>query len=386
MHELEPHLPIDLVSVPIQVTSACPTVYLRESKLAMTKDDIYLRAEAAADAANLRYVSDSEDGYTRARKGKGFAYYAPGGAHVKDETLKKRFKALVIPPMWNEVWICKDAKGHIQVTGRDDRGRKQYIYHERWREVRDRAKFDHLIDFAEALPGLRGRLYRDMGKDALPKEKVVAAIVKLLETTLIRVGNKSYAKRNKTYGLTTLRRKHVDIDGNEIEFSFKGKSGVEHDISIENPKLARIVKACDELPGYELFQYVDDDGERQNIDSADVNAYLKEVTGRSFSAKDFRTWAATTSTFGHLYGGEEPQSDEAAKKAISETIKRVAEELGNTPAVCRSSYVHPFLLELYETGDFHRRAESIDASDAPRGLRKNEHLTCELIRSGLKVS
>ena len=341
--------------------------------------DTLLQPERAADAAHLRYVSDEEDGYTRKRKGKGFAFYAPNGAHVKDKKLKARFKGLVIPPMWEDVWICKHHNGHIQATGRDAKGRKQYIYHEKWREVRDRAKFEHLVAFAEALPSLRSRLYRDLKKEGLPRDKVVAAVVKLLETTLIRVGNESYAKNNQSYGLTTIRSKHVDTHGDEIEFVFKGKSGVEHDISTKNHALAEIVKACDELPGYELFKYVDDDGKTRDVDSADVNAYLKEVTGSSFSAKDFRTWAATTSSFSHLSEMDAAKDEKTAKRNISEAIKAVANELGNTPAVCRSSYVHPFMLELYEQGELHKRAAKVK-SEAPRGLKKDEFLTLELIK------
>ena len=345
----------------------------------MALDDTLLHPERAADAANLRYVSDNEDGYTRKRKGTGFAYYSASGEHIKDKKLKARFKALVIPPMWDEVWICKHQNGHIQATGRDAKGRKQYIYHQKWREVRDRAKFEHLIDFAEALPSLRSRLYRDMKKDGLPRDKVVAAVVKLLEATLIRVGNEAYAKRNKSYGLTTIRSKHVDVDGDDIEFEFKGKSGVEHDISLENHTLAEIVKACDELPGYELFAYLDDDGKARDVDSADVNAYLKEVTGSSFSAKDFRTWAATTSSFSHLYKMDAAENEKSVKQNIANAIKLVAQELGNTPAVCRSSYVHPFMLELYETGELHKRVAKVK-KEPIRGLKKDEFLTLELIK------
>ncbi len=313
----------------------------------------------AAAEARLRYVSDEEPGYRRVRKGKGFAYYDPDDKHVKNVSLRKRFDALVIPPLWTDVWICKDADGHIQATGFDAKERKQYVYHEKWREVRDRAKFDSLVPFGEALPSLRERLESDLRRQGMPKEKLVAAIVKLLETTLIRIGNREYAKQNHSYGLTTMRRKHVDIEGNNLRFDFVGKSGKEHHISLSDKRLARIVKEAYELPGYELFKYLDSDGEKHVVDSADVNAYLQETTGQDFTAKDFRTWAATVLAAETLCQGDCPAEVKSRQKVVSTAIKEVAEHLGNTPAVCRSSYVHPLILEAFEGGEFQATFENI---------------------------
>lgn len=314
--------------------------------------------EAAAEA-DLRYVSDDEPGYTRKRKGTGFAYYSPNGEHVKDADLKARFEALVIPPMWEDVWICINANGHIQATGYDAKERKQYIYHEAWRAVRDRAKFGALVPFGEALPSLRERIERDLRRKGLPKEKLVAAIVKLLETTLIRIGNREYAKQNNSYGLTTMRRKHVDIDGSNLQFDFVGKSGKEHHISLQDKRLAKIVKEAYELPGYELFKYLDEDGEKHVVDSADVNTYLQKTTGQAFTAKDFRTWAATVLAAETLCQGDCPAEVKSRQKVVSTAIKEVAEHLGNTPAVCRSSYVHPLILEAFEGGELQATFETI---------------------------
>ncbi len=325
--------------------------------------------EAAAQA-RLRYVSDEEPGYTRKRSGKGFAYYDPDDKHVKDKRLRERFDALVIPPMWEDVWICRDAAGHIQATGYDAKERKQYVYHEKWREVRDRAKFDSLVPFGEALPELRERLERDLRRQGLPKEKLVAAIVKLLETTLIRIGNREYAKQNHSYGLTTMRRKHVDIEGSHLAFDFVGKSGKEHHISLEDRQLARVVKEAYELPGYELFKYLDADGEKHVVDSADVNAYLQETTGQDFTAKDFRTWAATVLAAETLCQNECPAEVKGRQKVVSTAIKEVAEHLGNTPAVCRSSYVHPLIIETFEGGELQSKFERIVKKVRRRKLKR----------------
>lgn len=306
----------------------------------------------AAKKADLRYVSDDEPGYSRKRKGKGFAYYSLAGKHLKGERLIRRFESLVIPPMWEDVWICKDINGHIQATGYDAKGRKQYIYHEKWREVRDRAKFGSLIAFGEALPTLREQLEKDLKLKGMPREKVMAAVTKLLEKTLIRVGNREYAEKNDSYGLTTMRRKHVEVDGKTVEFDFVGKSGKEHQIVLEDRQLARIVKDSYEIPGYELFKYYDEDGEKRVVDSADVNAYLQEAMHGAFTAKDFRTWAATVLSAEILCEGDCPEEVEGRAKVIITSVKNVAKHLGNTPAVCRSSYIHPLILESYEAGGF----------------------------------
>ena len=307
----------------------------------------------AAEEANLRYVSDEEAGYTRKRKGKGFAYYSASGEHIKDDTLRRRFKSLVIPPMWEDVWICRTKNGHIQATGYDAKGRKQYIYHDKWREVRDRAKFSSLVPFGEALPGLRERLEADLRRQGMPKEKLVAAIVKLLEATLIRIGNREYAETKGSYGLTTMRRRHVEVHGSSVDFEFVGKSGKEHHISLKDKRLAAIIKQSYEIPGYELFKYIDEDGEKHVVDSSDVNEYLQATTGQPFTAKDFRTWAATVLAAEVLCEGDCPDEVASRKKVTSTAIKDVAEHLGNTPAVCRSSYVHPLILEAFEEGSFH---------------------------------
>ena len=320
--------------------------------MAATSLEVGTDPARAAEEANLRYVDSEEPGYTRKRKGTGFAYYTPSGEHVKDDRLRERFKALVIPPMWEDVWICKNLNGHVQATGVDEKGRKQYIYHEKWREVRDRAKFGAMIPFGEALPGLRERLAQDLKLEGLPHDKLVAAVVTLLDKTLIRIGNEAYAKENKSYGLTTLRRKHIEIEGNELEFSFTGKSGKEHHISFKDKQLAEVVKASYEIPGYELFKYLDEDGNKHLVDSGDVNEYLQETTGEAFSAKDFRTWAGTVITSELLCENDCPDTDEARKEVITASIKGVAEHLGNTPAVARSSYVHPLVLERFEAGSF----------------------------------
>lgn len=325
--------------------------------------------EAAAQA-KLRYVSDDEPGYTRKRKGKGFAYYDAHDKHVKDTALKARFDALVIPPMWEDVWICNSADGHIQAVGYDAKERKQYIYHERWREVRDRAKFGSLVPFGEALPKLRERLERDLRRQGMPKEKLVAAIVKLLEATLIRIGNREYARENQSYGLTTMRRKHVDIEGDHLEFDFVGKSGKEHHISLSDKQLAKVVKEAYELPGFELFKYLDSDGEKHVVDSADVNAYLQETTGQAFTAKDFRTWAATVLAAETLCHNDCPDEVKSRQKVVSTAIKEVAEHLGNTPAVCRSSYVHPLIIETFEGGELQAKFESIVKKVRRRKLQR----------------
>jgi DNA topoisomerase-1 len=340
---------------------------------------------AAAEAAELRYVSDSEPGFTRKRWGRGFAYFTSQGKHLKDERHRKRIDALAIPPAWTDVWICRTANGHIQATGRDEKDRKQYIYHPRWREVRDSAKYDHVIAFGKALPTLRRRISRDLAQEELNKEKVTAAVVKLLETTLIRVGNDEYAQTNKSYGLTTMRDRHVDIHDDEIEFSFVGKSGKEHHISLRNKRLADIVKQCQDIPGYQLFQYFDQN-ERHVIDSSDINSYLQEVTGESFTAKDFRTWAGTVLAAEELHklGPGENKTD--IKRKVSNAIKEVALRLGNTPTVCRQCYVHPKVLNSYVQGEFpstFTKALDEARSSRPSGLKVNEAALLEFLKESV---
>ena len=305
---------------------------------------------AAAKRAQLRYVTDVAPGITRHTARNGFDYRLPDGALVRDIDTLRRIRSLVIPPAWTDVWICLDPNGHLQATGRDQRGRKQYRYHPRWRDVRDEAKYGKLLVFAKALPLIRARVEADLQRRGLPRERVLAAIVRLMELTFFRVGNTEYAKANKSFGLTTLRDRHVAIEGGRIHISFRGKSGKQHQTDINDRRLARIVKDCRDVPGYELFQYIDDDGERRTVDSADVNEYLRAITGEDITAKDFRTWAATHLAAQALREFEHFDSEAKRKKAVVDAIKKVASHLGNTPAICRRSYIHPAVLDGYMDG------------------------------------
>jgi DNA topoisomerase-1 len=307
--------------------------------------------ELSAREAGLAYVHVDRPGITRHRAGKGFFYRDPKGDRITDEKTLARIKSLAIPPAWENVWICPSANGHIQATGRDARNRKQYRYHPRWREVRDETKYEHMIAFGKALPSIRERVEADLRRKGMPKEKVLATIVRLLETTLIRVGNDRYAKENKSFGLTTMRDRHVDVSGSTVHFEFKGKSGVKHEIELKDRRLAAIVKRSQELPGQELFQYLDDDGSRQTVSSDDVNAYLKEISGQDFTAKDFRTWAGTLLAAEALTGFETFDSEASAKKNVVQAIESVAARLGNTTTICRKCYVHPAVIDAYLDGD-----------------------------------
>jgi len=304
----------------------------------------------AAESAGLIYVSDEERGIRRKRAGKGFTYLKPNGEPVRDAATLERIRKLAIPPAYTDVWICSKANGHIQATGRDAKGRKQYRYHPQFREVRDSTKYEHMMEFARALPAIRAKLAEHMALRGLPREKVLATVVHLLENTLIRVGNDDYAKANKSYGLTTLRDPHVKVDGSELRFQFKGKSGKTWRLSIKDRRVAKIVKACQDLPGQELFQYIDENGERKNVTSADVNAYLKEITGRDITAKDFRTWAGTVLAAMALQEFESFDTQAKAKKNVRAAIEHVASKLGNTPTICRKCYVHPEILSSYADG------------------------------------
>jgi DNA topoisomerase-1 len=307
--------------------------------------------EAAAQAG-LHYVSDEDPGITRRRSGKGFAYYQAGRL-VRDPQVLKRIRSLAVPPAYRDVWISPDPLGHIQATGRDDRGRKQYRYHPRWSQIRDETKYGRMIEFAQALPAIRAQVANDMRKRGLARERVLATVVNLLETTLIRVGNEDYARSNKSYGLTTLRTRHVAVEGAELRFEFKGKSGKIWKLSIRDRRVARLVKTCQELPGQHLFQYIDADGARQAVTSADVNAYLREISGRDFTAKDFRTWAGTVLAAMALCAHDEALEGAArTKRYIKAAIDKVAARLGNTPTICRKCYVHPEVFAAYLDGDF----------------------------------
>jgi DNA topoisomerase-1 len=307
--------------------------------------------EAAGDAG-LTYVSDTEPGLRRRRAGKGFAYRDDGGALVTDKRTLKRIRALAIPPAWTDVWICPQSSGHIQATGRDARGRKQYRYHAKFREQRESAKYEHLAEFAATLPKIRATVAEHMALRGLPREKVLATIVHLLETTLIRVGNADYARRNKSYGLTTLRETHVEVAGTELRFRFTGKSGKTWRLSVRNRRVAKVVRACQELPGQQLFQYLDDEGQPRAVSSSDVNTYLHEITGRDITAKDFRTWGGTVLAAVELKeAGEVDATKVLAKRKVKEAIERVAAKLGNTVTICRKCYVHPEVLNAYLSGE-----------------------------------
>jgi DNA topoisomerase I len=307
-------------------------------------------AAAAASEAGLRYVHESDPGIRRRRAGKGFVYIDATGAALRDPETLERIRRLVIPPAYTEVWICPDALGHIQATGRDARNRKQYRYHERWRAMRDATKFEHMAAFGRALPVIRAQVEADLKAPALSQRKVIAAVVRLLETTLIRVGNDEYARTNRSFGLTTLRNRHVAIEGAALAFEFRGKSGVLHRTGVRDRRLARVVKALQEMPGQRLFQYIDEAGMRRQIGSADVNAYLRDVTGEPFTAKDFRTWAGTLAAAKALALQPRPDGDVELKRLAAACIKATAALLGNTPAVCRSAYIHPAVIEAFSSG------------------------------------
>jgi DNA topoisomerase-1 len=331
----------------------------------MPRDHAELPAHAPpleeVEEAGLRYVSDHDPGIARKpARGHGFNYVKPDGSPVADERTLERIRKLAIPPAWTDVWICPQANGHIQAVGRDQKGRKQYRYHDRWREFRDSHKYERLIEFGRALPKLRKRVDADLGRRGLPREKVLAAVIRVMERTLIRVGNEEYAKQNKSFGLTTLRDRHVKVGGAGAVFEFRGKSGKVHKTGFNDRRLAHVVKACQDIPGQRLFQYLDEDGERRAIESADVNAYIHETLGDDFSAKDFRTWAGTLAAAQALMMQEPCASAAQAKKTIATCVKAVAGVLGNTAAVARSAYIHPAVIAAYEDGTLDIKAGGED--------------------------
>ncbi len=304
----------------------------------------------SAHIAGLRYVTDEMPGIHRENAGTGFRYRYPTGDLVQDQEVLERIKALAIPPAWKDVWICPDPCGHLQATGRDDRGRKQNRYHPRWRETRDETKYARMILFGKILPKIRARLKKDLALPGLPREKVLATVVRLLEVSLIRVGNDEYARENDSFGLTTMRNRHVDVNGSTLRFHFRGKSGKPHEVDIRDRRLARIVKRCQELPGQELFQYVDENGERRDVGSEDVNDYLREISGHDFTAKDFRTWAGTVLAARALQDAKKCDTKAQQKRNIVQAIEAVAARLGNTPAVCKKCYIHPDVIGAYMDG------------------------------------
>jgi DNA topoisomerase-1 len=304
----------------------------------------------SAEVAGLRYVRDDRPGIRRIRSGTGFRYVDPDSNAVTDQATLKRIRSLVIPPAWTDVWICSSPHGHIQAVGRDAKGRKQYRYHTAYRHVRDQTKYNRMLAFGAALPKIRERIEEDLALPGMPRQKVLAAVVKLLDTTGMRIGNDEYKKENDSYGLTTLQNKHVKIEGSTMSFRFRGKSGQQQEIELTDPRLARIVKKCRDIPGYELFQYYDDAGTVCDVTSSDVNEYIREITGEDFTAKDFRTWGGTgwAALILEQLGRSETEAD--AKRNVVEAIKQVAQKLGNRPATCRKYYVHPAVLEAYADG------------------------------------
>ncbi len=317
----------------------------------------------SARAAGLRYVREGAGGFRRVSKGGGYAYLNPSGRPIRNAGQLRRIRSLVIPPAWTDVWICEDPHGHLQATGRDARGRKQYRYHQRWHEVRDENKYGRMLAFARLLPRIRRGLRRDLALPGLPREKILATVVKLLETTLIRVGNEEYARTNRSFGLTTMRDRHARVEGATVRFEFRGKSGIVHSVHLTDRRLARIVRQSQDLPGYELFQYVDPEGARRGIDAADVNDYLRSLAGEECTAKDFRTWAGTVLAAKALQECRAIGSAAQAKRNVVAAIEQVAKRLGNTKTICRKCYVHPDIVEAYLDGSL--------VGSVTRGVRRS---------------
>jgi DNA topoisomerase I len=352
-----------------------------------SKDDAIVAPQDAAEAAGLRYVLDAQPGIRRKAAGKSFSYIQPNGKRLADKRALGRIRALAIPPAWTDVWICPSPDGHVQATGRDARGRKQYRYHALFREMRESTKYEHVIGFAKSLPRIRATVQKHMALRGLPREKVLATVVHLLETTLIRIGNDDYARQNGSYGLTTLKNRHVTIDGSEVRFRFTGKSGKQWSLAVRDRRIAKIIKACQDLPGQDLLQYVDEEGEQRAISSGDVNTYLREVTGEDTTAKDFRTWAGTVLAALALQELQSFDTAAQAKKNVREAIERVATRLGNTPTICRKCYVHPEILTSYLDGQLVLKIKSKveqELRDDLSGLQPEEAAVLAMLRARLK--
>jgi DNA topoisomerase-1 len=335
----------------------------------------------ATSAEALRYVTDAQPGICRRRAGSGFTYRGPNDERITDSAVLDRISRLHVPPAWTDVWICADERGHIQATGRDKRGRKQYRYHDAWRAQRDRCKFDSMVEFGEILPRVRAEVEAELRRRTLDRRLVTALVVGLLDRTLVRVGSPQYRRRNDSFGLTTLEDRHVEVDRRGLRMRFRGKSGKEHDIKVEDRRFARLVRRCQELPGQELFQYLDEDGRQHVLDSADVNDYLAEITGGDFTSKDFRTWGGTAATVAAL---EElgPAKEREAERNVVAAVKQAASALGNTPAVCRRSYIHPLVIESYLDGSFERRwSEAAHCDLKCEGLEPEELRLLALLQS-----
>lgn len=339
--------------------------------------------ENLAQKAGLRYVNDDEPGYKRKLWGRGFTYLDEKGEHITDEAERQRLEALVIPPAWTDVWICSSPDGHIQATGRDEKERKQYIYHPAWEEARNEVKFNHLLAFGEALPQLRAKVTEDLRRHKLSHEAITALIVRLLDKTLLRIGNSAYAETNGSYGLTTLQNEHIDVEGTVVTFSFPGKSGKQQEVSIRDRRLAQLVQRCQDLPGQHLFQYTGEDGALRSISSTDVNTYLREHTGQDFTAKIFRTWGATVAAAEMLAALDMPVSEQEGRKNAAAAIKCAAQLLGNTPAICRDYYVHPAVIKFYESGRLDAVLQEIRSGKIKleEGLSEIETAVLYLLRS-----
>jgi DNA topoisomerase-1 len=343
--------------------------------------DVDTDSVEAAEEAGLQYVGDDRPGYTRKAKNGEFEYFDTQGKRIRDEQRLLRLKRLAIPPAWTDVWICPSASGHIQATGRDARRRKQYRYHDRWRELRDENKFGRLADFAQALPKIRRRVTQDLRLPGLPRQKVLATVVRLLERTFIRIGNEEYARANKSFGLTTMKDRHVQVKGHRLRFRFRGKSGRQHEVDLTDGRIAKIVSKCQDLPGQDLFQYVSDEGEVRDITSQDVNDYLREITNENFTAKDFRTWAGTVLAAIALNAQGGFETKKQAKANVKTAICAVAHFLGNTPAICRKCYVHPAIVETYlSRGQIAGLAEAIGTPENVN-LRAVESAVVKFIRA-----
>lgn len=344
-------------------------------------------ARSSAQQAGLRYSSDAQPGIRRLQSRGDFAYRDPAGKPVRDPATLARIKRLAIPPAWTEVWICPEPNGHLQATGRDARGRKQYRYHPHWRAVRDETKYNRMIAFGRALPKIRRRVRRDIRQPGLGRQRVLAAIVRLLELSSIRVGNDEYAQQNRSYGLTTLQDRHARVTRRRIHFHFRGKSGKEHELDVEHPVVARIVKQCQDLPGQELFQYLDDDGVQRDVTSGDVNDYLREITGADFTAKDFRTWTGTVLAALALREFEPADTQKRLKRNLVQAIERVAQRLGNTPTVCKKCYIHPVILDSYLDGSLASALQiqaQTELTTQISKLRPEEAAVVALLRQRLK--
>jgi len=339
---------------------------------------------ATARAAGLTYVTDALPGITRKRAGTGFAYFSPKGTRITDAAERRRLAALAIPPAWTDVWICPTRNGHIQATARDAKQRKQYRYHPKFRALRDESKFGRMLAFSEALPGLRERIEQDLMLPGLPLRKLLATIVRLLDKTLIRIGNEEYLKANRSVGLTTMRRRHVVVEGHTLTFTFRGKSGIQHEIAVTDQRLARIVKQLQDSPGQELFHYTDDEGNRRTVDSDDVNAYLRELTEQAVTAKDFRTWSGTMLAARALREAGAPASESEAKRNINAALDQVAQRLGNTRAVARKYYVHPAIIAAYHRGVTTRAPQRVKRGQRPSAaLRRDEVAVLQFLHEEL---